>query len=366
MEEAINHALLLLSIKKKGQWIPLSHIWEKVSRDLGFLGIRMGEEEFNSILLKLRDEGLVEERGGNYRILRKGYDLITERIPRLSGMNRSYLAVYHAKRYYPKISKLILPFLEGRAVSVVKIFSDKKDPINRISPSFVRYSSPKQKKPNLISTEKELIKYVDMHAIDFIPYVHRLGSDKPDWLVIDVDAGGRYETEEGFFLLKEVVKAILSVLDEHDVKGCPKFSGSRGIQVWASIDYELPPSYRDAFALFRDMIVYVQKKTEEKLKESRELYKRFTKITKGKDVTTSKVAKKEEREDQFLIDWSSMKPSGDVRAPYSIHYKTGMVSCPITDLDSFELSHAQIDSVLRNPKKFDLPLSDGKEILRFF
>jgi hypothetical protein len=58
-------------------------------------------------------------------------------------------------------------------------------------------------------------------------------------------------------------------------------------------------------------------------------------------MTTSSVAKKEDRTEKVLLDWSSMKPYGDVRAPFSMHYKTGLISCPIDPSRIYEFTPDQ-------------------------
>lgn len=364
-----DHILLLLSIKKPQQWVDLDHIHEKVSRDVGVsMGLELSIGETEEVLKDLERRELVDRSENGFRITEEGKKLISSRLPEVgSKLNLSYRMVYDAKRYYPHVAKLMVPFLADRACSVVKIFSDDRDPIGKVSPSFVRYAKPAQKIMHRIDSERKLLDYVDIHAIDFIPYVHPWGENRPDWLIMDLDAGEAYEEHpRGFELLKIVAKCLCDVLEEYEISPAIKFSGSRGIQVWARIP-EYDAGGKDPFALFRNAVILLQRKTEEKLAElPKDIMMDFRKITPGeKSITTSTVAKKEQRRDQILIDWSSMKPSGDVRAPYSIHYKTGLVSCGIRDLDSFIPSQAEIDSVIKNLDRFrfELAESDGEKLL---
>jgi DNA primase len=362
--------LLLLSIKAKGKKIGFDHIAEKIIRDEK----GMKPEEVKEILDEMVSRGLIFKENELFLIAPKGMKKITERLKEVgSELNLSYRMVLKAKEYYSKVAEEIMPFLKNRAVSVVKIFSDEKDPIRKIKPLFVRYSKYKPKPTFIeINSPEDLWRYVDAHAIDFIPYVHQLGSNEPDWFVLDLDAGPYFKKyERGFELVKIVAKKVVEVLEENGISPCIKFSGSRGIQIWTMFDNTKLP-LGDLFARYRKLAVSIQKNTEERIKcMPSKLLDEFYKVTKrGKPITTVAVAKKDERKDQILIDWSSMKPSGDVRAPFSMHYKTGLISCPIKKekLLDFDLEYAQPDNVARkiNSLKdaFILEENDPSPLLR--
>ena len=327
-----DRVLLLLSIKEKGKLIDFNHIAEKVIRDEKG---KITAQQLRQVLDKLVSEGLVRaEREGYYAIAERGYQLIVERLEEVGDyLNLSYRMVFKAKQYYPQVAEILTYYLKDRPTSVVKVFSDEEDPIHRIKPLFVRYARYKPKPVNIfINSSQELLRYVDDHAIDFIPYVHKQSSNMPDWLIIDMDAGPKFWLHpRGFDLIKVIANSVAEVLEENDVTPYLKFSGSRGIQIWASFRKEDLPKVDDYFALYRKLAILIRDLTEQKLQSlsSSTLDEFYKVVTKGKPITTSQVAKKEEREDQVLLDWSSMKPAGDVRAPFSLHHKTGLISCPI-------------------------------------
>jgi DNA primase len=369
MPRAEDRILLLLAIKEVGKWIDFEHITEKTIRDEEG---RITAEDVKKILNNLEERGLIERRENNYIITDEGRKEAVHRVRSAGeGLNLSYRRVLFAKQYYPKAAEAMIPYLEGRATSVVKVFSDEKDPLRKIKPLFVRYSKYKPKKTFItIESAEDLLSYVNAHAIDFIPYVHRLESPKPDWLVLDLDAGPEFKHyEKGFELVKIVAKQVVDVLREYEIEPCVKFSGSRGIQVWASLDNSKLHA-GDLFAEYRNLAVFIQGEVEKRLQES-EYVDEFYKVTKrGKPITTSTVAKKNERADQILIDWSSMKPNGDVRAPFSIHYKTGLVSCPIAPehLMDFQIEEAYPEDVMGKieslRKYFELAQCDPSKLLR--
>lgn len=359
--------LLLLAIKEKGKHIDFDHMLEKVSRDEKR---KIEPSEMLSELNSLVGKGLISVHEDGYSITNEGFKEVLKRLPIVGDkLNLSYRMVLLAKQYYPEIADYILPFLMNRPVSVVKIFSDEEDPIGKVKPLFVRYARYKPK-PQFISINsfQDLMKYVDDHAIDYIPYVHGFDMKAPDWLVIDLDAGeGLKHEEEGFLAVKFVANEVCDFLVENDVIPSVKFSGSRGMQIWTSLDNSKMPGL-DKFATYRLLIQRIQSKVEERIRNSKPPKELEPLVERG--LTTSSVAKKEERAMKVLIDWSSMKPYGDVRAPFSLHYKTGLVSCPIK-LDrimEFRINEADPSFVMKNvvdlSKHFELKKHDPSKLLR--
>ncbi len=359
--------LLLLSIKEAGKHIDLDHILEKVSRDEGR---KIETSELIQELDSLTKEGLITSGQEGYAITDEGLEKIKERLTSIGGsLNLSYRMMLVAREYYSQVADQIMPFLRGRPVSVVKIFSDDHDPIHKIKPLFVRYARYKPK-PIFISIDSKetLMRYVDDHAVDYIPYVHGFDMKEPDWLVIDLDAGDELKSrEEGFLAIKFVAKEISNFLEENEVLPAVKFSGSRGVQVWAALDNAKLPK-GDPFAAYRSLIQKIQKKIEDRISTAQVPAEIKHLVERG--LTTSSVAKKEERSMKVLIDWSSMKPYGDVRAPFSLHYKTGLISCPIdpSRLMSFNPEEAKPELVSRDAERlsryFEIERSDPSLLLK--
>ncbi len=340
-----DHVLLLLAIKPEDKLVDFDHILEKIGRDTD-----SSRREIITALSSLIDEGLVEKVGDRFRITVEGRKL-AERFVNVEGLNRSYRLVLEARLYYPGISEYILPFLVNRPVSVIKVFSDDSNPLHKVKPIFNRYRRRKPRVYNYVRSGRELMSYVNMHVVDFIPYVHREGESHPDWFIIDIDAGDDIKNagDVGFELVKEVTQIAVNVLvEKFGVHASVKFSGSRGFQIWAVFDGPL-----GSFEDYRKGVIVIQRYVEEEIKRIGydNLKEKYGDIV-GVPLTTSTVAKRGERRKQILFDWSSLKPEGDVRAPYSIHYKTGLISVPVNSLNvsDFVFEMANFRSVLRNIK----------------
>jgi bifunctional non-homologous end joining protein LigD len=366
---------LLLSIKEKGKLVEFDHIYEKVSRDVKFLEKRdVSKDEIISNLKSLEEEGLIKNVNGKYAPEDKIHDYISNLISQKEKvLNRSYILVWKAKHYYPIVSNLILPYLKDRPTSVVKVFSGKNNPIEEIDPIFVRYAKYKPKPQHIIiNSSDKLMEYVHDHCIDFIPYVHKLNANEPDLFVLDLDAGKKIiEKESGFTFLKYITKELYDMLIEFEINPMIKFSGSRNFQIWAKFDNSKFKSKEDLFAQYRRLAIKIQNLLEKRLQEKRKiLEEEFPEFKELKQFTTSQVAHKEERKDKVLVDWSSMKPQGDVRAPFSVHYKTGLVSVPLLkeEIDEFSVLEAEpmnLIKKIKEGKRFpELVLSDPTKILK--
>lgn len=370
-----DRAALLLAIKEPGKAVDLDHLFEKISRDVSFAeGRQVSKEDVKEAVEELVSLGLASKVNDEYVATRSLDERVSHLIKeKMKELNRSYVLVWLAKNYYPKVSGLILRFLVDRPVSAVKVFSGKKNPIESVEPIFVRYARYKPK-PVLLSigSEERLMELVFDHCIDFIPYVHKFDAKEPDVFVLDLDAGSKIlEKPQAFEFLRFITGQLSELLLELDVEHMVKFSGSRGFQIWAYFDNNRLRKEGDVFRVYREMAFEVQRRLEERLQEKfSEIDSMFPKmVERGRPITTSSIAHKEERADQVLVDSSVLKPMGDVRAPFSIHYKTGLVSLPVPlkRLASFQPEEALPLKVVENLGPYEraikLKLSDPSKLI---
>jgi len=351
---------LLLAIKEQGKNVEFTHVYEKVQRDVLFIEKRkVAQDEIEGALKKLTADGYVVKKANGYSATEEIGRLVETLIREKRGeLNRSYVTVWLAKRYYPHVADAMLPFLSGRAVSAVKIFSGKSDPIRDVDAIFVRYAKYKPKPVFLtIESRERLLELVFDHCVDFIPYVHKIGASEPDIFVLDLDAGSELlKHPQAFDFVKHIASELATFLYDLGIECMVKFSGSRGFQIWTHLDNEVLRGEEDIFRTYREMATALQERFEGRLqKDANDIQREFPNIIeKGRPITTSEVAHKLERASQILIDWSVLKPMGDVRAPFSMHHKTGLVSLPLplTELLDFDLKDADPLSVIQSVEKY--------------
>lgn len=330
-----DYLLLMFSMKGTGKRVDLKHVKEKLSRDIK----KFSDEETKKILEKLIKQNLLEEVKEEYGITEKGKKYFSERIKEIEGnlrnINEPWVIVYKAKQYYPAVADTVFEFCKNRNVGFYCLFTEQR---------FFRRDFRGRK--IVLRNPKDLLFFINIHYIDVIPCIHRIGMGRPDWLVVDIDPGEKVE----FGKTKEVTAVAYKILDKLELNPAIKYSGSRGFQIWSLIkNFEMPEKYqplvlrgkskreRNYFSLFSDFVRSVQKEVDEEIPK----------------LTTSETSGKKERENKILLDSSSMKPLGLVRSPYSVHSKTGLVSLPlsINELKSFKPQDATTEKAVEKYRK---------------
>jgi len=345
-----DYLLLMFSMKGVGKRVDFNHIKEKISRDLK----KFSDEEIKKILENLIKQELLEEVKGLYGVTKKGMEYFSKRIKEvedeLRRVNEPWVIVYKAKQYYPLVAQTVFEFCKDRYIGFYCLFTEKR---------FFRRDFKGKK--IVLKSLNDLLFFISMHCIDIIPCVHRINSNRPDWLVVDIDPGPKVDFEK----TKEVAEVTFKIFKEFDLNPALKFSGSRGFQIWSLIkDFEIPEDYeplklktkreKNYFTLFSDFVRIIQREVDKEIPK----------------ITTSETLLKREREDKVLLDPSSMKPLGLVRAPYSVHSKSGLVSLPISlkELKDFEPEDASIENVVERYKEkgneFILEPSDCSKLIQ--
>ena len=345
------YMLFMFSMKGVKRKVNFSHIREKVRRDIG----KYSDKKINSVIQRLIEKGLMEEKNGKYGITPEGKEKFKRMLPsiekEIEKVNKPWLIVYKAKEYYPFLKGTLYEFCKDRYVGFYCLFTEQR---------FFRRDFRGRK--IVLKKPDDILFFADIHYIDIIPSVHRIGSKRPDWLVIDMDPGEKID----FDTTKDVTSEIHKIMEKLGLNPALKFSGSRGFQIWSLIkDFKIPKEYiplelsskrkreRNYFTLFSDFVRTLQ----------REIEKEFPRLT------TSDVGRKGNRKNKILIDPSSMKPMGLVRAPYSVHSKTGFVSMPLKlgELKEFEKENASIEKTLkrylRRGNEFLLKSSNPSKLL---
>jgi DNA ligase D-like protein (predicted polymerase) len=162
----------------------------------------------------------------------------------------------------------------------------------------------------------------NLGCLDLNPWpVRRWDVDHPDELRVDLDPmPGR-----PFADVRRVAMCVKDVLDEHDLVGWPKTSGSRGIH----INVRVEPT-QDFLGVRRAALAL-----------AREVERRMP------DVATSKWWK-EERGDRVFLDYNQNARDRTVASVYSVRANPeGRVSCPLTwdevpDVEPAELTIATV------------------------
>ncbi|KXB02737.1 hypothetical protein AKJ43_00730 [candidate division MSBL1 archaeon SCGC-AAA261D19] len=344
-----DHVMVTLAMKREGKRVNAQHIREKLVRDAE---MEFSKKDVKNLLDSLKDRRLINERKGKYAITDRGRRWFKGRWREVEDdLNPSYLKTYRAKHYYPNVVDTLLKFCRGRKVSVFRVFTGRSWMQRKYKEKYIT-----------LKDEDDVERWVNLHGLDFLPYTHRSGDNRPEWLVIDFDRG----EEVSLGNLKEVVKTTVGILNDFGIKPPIKFNGLEGFQTWTKFGpHGLPRDYdplelgsdgrkRNFFSFYADLIRYLEARLGEELP----------------GLTTSEVAHKKSRADRILLNPSIYKRFGVVRAPYSMHYESGLVSMPlhINELDDFEPKEADPDRVVERYREkgneFKLKRVDGGKLFK--
>lgn len=182
----------------------------------------------------------------------------------------------------------------------------------------IRFPSQRPGRMNVPRSEADVIRLAQLGCLDFHPWPVRANDiDHPDELRFDFDPTPGVTFDQ----VREAVRGAKSLLDELDLVGWPKTSGSRGIHVYVRIE----PIW-DFFQTRRAVLAF-----------ARELERRMEGL-----VTTAWW--KEERQGVF-VDYNQNARDKTVSSAYGVR-PTGYISAPFTwdELDDVEIEEFPLGS----------------------
>ena len=242
--------------------------------------------------------------------------------------------------YYHKVAKRMLPFLENRLISTIrmpdgfngeKFFKKHLENKNKgIGKKIIKSEKDHKNDYYYIKNSEGLISEVQMNSYEF----HIWGSttknlDHPDIMVFDLDPDEKLSIKK----LREGVLDLKSILDELKLKSYLKTSGGKGYHV----------------------VVPIKQKMN--WEEFRKTAKNIAKLmeTKWNDKYTSNIRLKN-RKGKIFIDWVRNTKSATSVAPYSIRLrKKCRVSMPIkwSELNTVTPDEITMEEAIKRLKRKD-------------
>jgi bifunctional non-homologous end joining protein LigD len=235
--------------------------------------------------------------------------------------------------YLDGVSSLIIPQLENRPLSVVRIHRGQDAFMQKNVPDYtpswvptVRFwaeASRREVSYALCNDRRTLLWFANQRAVEYHPALVR--ADRPDrmtHLVLDLDPPGN----EAFPLAVRAAHVVRHALGEAGLDGVVKTSGAKGVHVFVPIDEQTPPD--DAAAATRAIAA------------------RAERIDPGIATTAFM---KEDREGKVFID-STRAGGATVLAVYSPRVRPGVpVSFPVhwDDLDQVAPGDFTVRTALR-------------------
>lgn len=242
-------------------------------------------------------------------------------------------------KYYQKVAKRMLPYLQKRIISVVRcpdgiekdIFFKKHLEDGREGIIKINIKNKKNKLENYyyVNSIEGLISETRMNTIEF----HTWGSnvtaiEKPNIMVFDLDPDEHLSLKK----LRDGVKDLKSILDELKLKSYLKTSGGKGYHV-------VVPIKNINWQEFRIVAKQIAELMEAKWPEK----------------YTSNI-RKEQRKNKIFIDWIRNTKGATSIAPYSLRARPNApVSMPISwrELDKIKPNEITLKKALERIKKKD-------------
>ena len=253
--------------------------------------------------------------------------------------NKPKITKMDVVKYYQKVSKRMMPYLENRLISVVRCpdgiyreqFFKKHLEDDRIGISKVKLKNKTSKKEDYyyINDITGLINEVQMNSIEF----HIWGSqvktiEKPDIIVFDLDPDEKLSLKK----LRDGVRDLKSLLDELNLKSYLKTSGGKGYHIVVPINNV---NWKETRKIAKDIATLIE--------------------TKWPDKYTSNI-RKEKRKGKIFIDWVRNTRGATSIAPYSLRArKNATVSMPIAwkDLDKIKPNEITMKKAIERLKLSD-------------
>jgi len=218
--------------------------------------------------------------------------------------------------YYYQVAPYILPYLKSRPMSLnrfpngIKGKSFYQKNVTGKSPEWLelfpyKTTDDEEEKNYMVAKDEASLLYMaNLGCIEMNPWNSKTESDdNPDWCVLDLDP----DTTNTFEQVILTAQTIKEILDESDIPGYCKTSGSTGIHIYIPLEGKY--SY-DQSQLFGK---WIASQTQERLPDFTSI-ERMTKNRKGK----------------LYIDYLQNRPKATLAAPYSVRPKPGAtVSMPL-------------------------------------
>ena len=224
--------------------------------------------------------------------------------------------------FYERIAPALVPFLTGRRVALRQVF-DGQVVFRRHDDAGAWIRIPDR---------HALVAWVQRDAQAFFPEL--VGDDGALWFALDIDRRHRPLAEAA-----TVAGAICAVLDALELPYLLKFSGEDGFHVLWSFGPVSAAAFapRTAWAFERAVVEALRERAETHL------------VSAGlPSPATTCDARDRARADLVLIDALILHDKATIRAPYSLHEGSGLVSVPLapTALAGFVPQHDAVPEMV--------------------
>lgn len=245
--------------------------------------------------------------------------------------------------YYDEMADFLINFLQPR-----NVFLRIKER-NRLIPCFYE-----RNRPIRITDKSGLMYWVKQKVADIYGSIARVDG-KVDF-VIDVD---RHNLP--LDLAKIVAVHLYQILKEYQILPATKFSGEAGFHLMCHITNM--PKGENIYLYCRKILNFLRDKLEHQLQESEYKNLFYQYVPTSLPITTTMA--KEKAVKQIVLDKVILRKNGYIRAAYSVHEETELISVPLTfkELKNFRMHLASPKRVIKVSKQrgyqFEIPETEA-------
>ncbi|MBN2101030.1 hypothetical protein JW710_04045 [Candidatus Dojkabacteria bacterium] len=231
----------------------------------------------------------------------------------------------------------VLPFLVGRKIAIEQKFDDV----------VMYHRHPKSQKERWIYIDEveEVVDWADKHAWSFHPHIE---GRKDWWFVIDIDGRGESLNIE---LVGKVTGVMCEVFDDLGLEYLLKYSGNRGFHfMWAWDMSGVSLKGKNRWDEGKRLVCKYRDLLEERLQDNAIVAGKLRKAVGTSCPFTLTNSQDTRCNNSVLIDANILHENGNIRSPFSVHPKTGLVSIPIKGrpgLEDFSKDQAERNNVVK-------------------
>ncbi len=237
--------------------------------------------------------------------------------------------------YWRKYANSVLPWLKGRPVTLEQVFDNKV--------IYRRYTDKSHTSLITIDTEKQVNQWAYRHTYSFHPYICSKGQSSSCWYVLDIDP-----ENISFKKVKYFTKLVVDYISDNYDMPFIAFCGNNGFHIFLELGIK---EQQKVFAFSKRLSLDIAKYYYTKFFKR---YGFYIKLTSKAEQTQLEIefnlfnSVNKNQLKVINLDTRILHKFANIRSPYSIHPKTGLVSLPVNydSLLTFNKNMAKIDKLI--------------------
>lgn len=255
--------------------------------------------------------------------------------------------------YYSTVADQMLPFLQGRQVAIEQRFPRSNEITYR------RHTTGTGDDTWIRIPDRDaLVNWARQHAVGL--HAHIRSEDRGAWFVIDIDS-----RDLPTKMAQIAAGHAVDVLAEQGIETLVKFSGSNGFHLMWDVPDLDGVEDSELWELERDVVRAVACEVERRLADDPDASPIRDAVGQGNRLIATGSADRDNA-NALLFDEYILKDNSNIRLPYSVHPRTGLVAVPLSrsGLATFDPVDAEPETVATGWPAIALPQQTVSDVRR--